>query len=96
MSFESLEKKHYSRKRARTPDVEPAVLTRREEMGLKKLNRTILYPQLPRSEARNVLEVGRVGDLSRFASSRDPTLPISFLPQAFPAFSYHPAQALTG
>lgn len=44
MSFESLEKKHYSRKRARPPDVEPAVLTRREEMGLKKLNRTYSIP----------------------------------------------------
>lgn len=36
MSFESLEKKLYSRKRARPPDVEPAVLTRTEKTGLKK------------------------------------------------------------
>lgn len=33
-----------------------------------------------------------MGALSRFASPRDPTQPISFILQAFLALSYHPAQ----
>ena len=43
---------------------------------------------LPYREARNVLEIGRMGTLSRHASPRDRPLLISSLLQAFLALSY--------